>query len=209
MGEKALLVIDMLNDFVKKEYGSGAYSDRGANVISKIKTLAYAAAKNDIPVIYCSDAHLKSDHELVRWGEHAMHGSRGSKVISELPTDDMLVFEREENKKTIDSKLKEANKHRFFNVEKGTYSAFYGTPLDALLKKLDVDTIYVTGLHTNICDTHTSAGAFFRGYNIIVVNDGVDALTQEDHERGLKNLEFSYAAVLRSTEDCLADFASR
>ncbi len=205
MGKMAILVIDMLNDFVKGGYNSGAYCERGKNIVPRIKEVIKNAVDKGVPVIYCSDAHRKSDTELTRnhgrWGDHAMEGSEGAQIIKELPSKGMLTFHRGGS---LDAKL-DLTGHSLFNVEKGTYSGFYETALDQVLRRLNVSTIYITGLDTNICDTHTSAGAFFRGYNIVIIKDCVDACTQEDHERGLKNLEFSYGAKLKDSKQVIED----
>jgi nicotinamidase-related amidase len=115
--------------------------------------------------------------EVVRkWGNHAIKGTEGAQVISELKVD--------EGKDYI--------------VEKRTYSGFYETGLDPLLRSLykgdGVKTVILGGLHTNICIRHTSADAFFRGYQIVVAKDGVEAFTPEDQEQGLKYLENVYNA---------------
>lgn len=60
-------------------------------------------------------------------------------------------------------------------LPKRTYSAFHETGLDPLLRNLGVESVVITGLHANICDRHTTADAFFRGYGVIVPTDGVDA----------------------------------
>ncbi|NWG09052.1 MAG: isochorismatase family protein, partial [Nitrososphaerales archaeon] len=53
-----------------------------------------------------------------------------------------------------------------------------------------------TGLHTNVCDRHTAADAFFRGYKIVVPEDCVDAFTEKDHLEGLKYLKAMYQAEI-------------
>ncbi len=87
-------------------------------------------------------------------------------------------------------------------LEKRTYSAFYETGLDLLLRSLGVDTVILTGLHTNICVRHTAADAFFRGYRIIVPSDAVDAFTEKEHVEGLDYLRRVYggAEVMSSDE---------
>lgn len=57
-------------------------------------------------------------------------------------------------------------------LEKWTDSAFYDTGLDQLLRSLDVRTLYLTGLHTNMCCRHAAADAYFRGYGLVAVTDG-------------------------------------
>lgn len=183
----AILVIDMLNDFVTGELKC----ERAQHIIPKLKRLVEAARKHGIPVIYCNDAHYSNDFEVVnRWGPHAIKGTKGAEVIPELKPDE-----------------------RDFIVEKHVYSAFYETGLDPLLRSLyngqGVKTVVLCGLHTNICVRHTAADAFFRGYKIVVAKDGVEAFTQEDHEQGLKYLEFVYNAKLMTVEEIIEEMEKK
>ncbi len=79
---KALVVIDMLNDFV-----TGKISNpRAEGIIPSIRELlAQARAdREEWLVVYANDAHLPNDFELRVWGEHAMAGTPGAEVIPEL-----------------------------------------------------------------------------------------------------------------------------
>jgi nicotinamidase-related amidase len=63
-------------------------------------------------------------------------------------------------------------------VPKRRYSGCFGTDLDMLLRELGVDTVVLTGLHTNICVRHTAADAFQEGYSVVVPTDAVEAFTE-------------------------------
>ena len=138
----AILVVDMLNDFV-----TGALKcDRGLAIVPKTAELLSGARKADIPVVFCNDAHVKGiDHELKLWGDHAIAGTKGAEVIPELNLCD-----------------------KDYVVPKRRYSGFFHTDLDLLLKELDVVTVVMTGRHTHMCVRHTTAVAYFLGYNIVV-----------------------------------------
>jgi len=184
LDNKAVVVIDMLNDFVT----GSLECKRAKPIIPKLKKLIEVARKNNVPVIYSNDAHYPQDAEVVRkWGKHAIKGTEGAEVIPEL---------------------KPAKKD--YIVEKRTYSGFYETGLDPLLRSLyngeGVKTVILGGLHTNMCVRHTAADAFFRGYNIIVAKDGVEAFTQEDHEQGLKYLEYVYNAKIMTVDEIVNEF---
>ena len=198
---KALIVVDMLNDFLYKEFNPKLACANGLQIIPSIKKLAYAAMDSGVPVIYASDAHLTTDPELKKWGPHAMQGTEGSRVIPELPTKGMYTIERNAR---LDAE--KAGSSRIFNVEKGTYSGFFETPLHELLKLLKVDTVYITGLHTHICDRHTTADADFRGYNIFVVKDAVQSFTKQQHETGLQYIEDVYNAKVKTVDESIKDF---
>jgi nicotinamidase-related amidase len=157
-------------------------------VIEPLQRLAVAARKNQVPVIYSIDSHYPQDVEVTRkWGKHAIKGTDGAQVIIELKP--------EESKDYI--------------IEKRTYSGFYETGLDPLLRSLykgdGVKTVVLGGLHTNMCIRHTAADAFFRGYQIIIAQDGVEAFTQEDHEQGLKYLEYVYNAKVMMVNDIIME----
>jgi len=178
----AVIVIDMLNDFLYKECNPKLACERGFIIIPNIKKLIEAARESNVPVVYSNDAHLPNDSELKIWGPHAMKRTKGAEVISELKPASMD-----------------------YQVEKRTYSGFFETGLDTLLRSLGVDMLYITGLHTNMCDQHTSADAFFRGYKIKVVEDAVNAFTEQDHLQGLKYLNFAYGAELIDTDSAVKD----
>jgi nicotinamidase-related amidase len=179
MENEAVLIIDMLNDFVTGELKC----ERAKHIIPNLKRLIQDAHTYDVPVIYINDAHHPQDFEVVKkWGKHAINGTKGAEVIPEL----------EPIKKD-------------YIIDKTTYSGFYETGLDPLLRSLyngeGVRTVILGGLHTNICIRHTAADAFFRGYKIIIATDGVEALTQEDHEQGLNYLVEVYDAKIKKVDD--------
>jgi nicotinamidase-related amidase len=185
LDNKAVIIIDMLNDFVTGDLKC----ERADCVIPNLKKLVEAARKHKVPVIYSNDAHFPEDAEVVqKWGKHAIKGTKGAEVIPQLkPTGKDYI------------------------VEKRTYSGFYETGLDLLLRSLyhgeGVKTVILAGLHTHMCVRHTAADAFFRGYKIIIAKDGVEAFTQEDHEQGLKYLEYVYNAKLMTVNEIIREFA--
>ena len=173
----AIIVIDMINDFV-----SGVFkSDRAAKIIPNIKALVEHARKQKAPVIYATDAHLPGiDPEFEVWGKHAEAGSWGAEVVDELKPkkEDLRVFKRK-------------------------YSAFQGTDLDQLLRELKVDTVILTGVVTDICIQHTAADAFFKGYKIIVPKDCVEAVDAPTQETALKYLRKAYGPEITTSKDLL------
>lgn len=173
----ALLVIDMLNEFVS----GGLGFELAPRVIPNLQRLLGAAREAGIPVVYACDAHQPSDPEMAIWGEHAMEGTPGAEVIPELAPQE--------------------GDHR---VPSRTYSAFHNTGLDALLRSLDVDHVVLTGIHTHICVQHTAADAFFDGYAVEVVEDCVDAFSPEEHQQGLDYLQKMYGARLVCADELLA-----
>ncbi len=176
----AILVVDMLNDFV-----TGALKcDRGLSIVPKTAELLTAARQNGVSVIFCNDAHLKGvDHELKLWGDHAIAGTDGAKVIPELG-----VCETD------------------YIVPKRRYSGFFHTDLDLLLRELCVDTVILTGLHTHMCVRHTAADAYCLGYNVVVASDATNSFTEEDYTNGIKYLKEVYAASAYTVNELIEIF---
>ncbi len=180
----AIILIDVQNDF----FTGPLKTKRVGNVVEPLQRLVVAAHKNDVPVIYSIDAHFPQDVEVVRkWGTHAIKGTQGAEVIDQLKPDAL----------------------KDYVIEKRTYSGFYETGLDPLLRSLyggdGVKTVILGGLHTNMCIRHTSADAFFRGYHIVIAQDGVEAFTEEDHRQGLKYLEYVYNAKIMKVNDVIQE----
>lgn len=169
----AVIVVDMLNDFVYGKIGN----ERVRSTVNPISEILDVARSSGVPVIYTNDAHRKTDFELYRWGEHAIRGTEGAKVIREL-----------------EPKVKDVI------VEKTTYSGFHDTDLDSMLRFMGVNTLILVGIHTDICIRHTAADAFFRGYELVVPEEGVNSFTEQQHRIGLRYLAYSYIAEVTDTK---------
>lgn len=180
MSKRAILVVDMLNDFV-----TGALKcDRGLAIVPKTAELLRGAREKGVPVIFCNDAHLRGiDHELKLWGDHAIAGTKGAEVIPELE-----LCEKD------------------YVVPKRRYSGFFHTDLDLLLKELGVDTVILTGLHAHMCVRHTAADAYQLGYGIVVAKDATDSFTEEDYLYGIKYLKEVYGAEITDVDSLLKTF---
>lgn len=160
---KALLVVDMLEDFVAPDAPLEVPGAR--SIIPNIKREIDKARREGRPVVYVNDAHDAGDPEFEFWPPHAVAGSPGAEVVEELaPRPGDIV------------------------VEKKSYSGFYGTDLESRLKFLDVDQLTVTGVVTNICILYTSVDALMRGFKVEVPDDCVAALSDEDHRFALRQL---------------------
>jgi nicotinamidase-related amidase len=197
----AVLVIDMLNDFVKGKLKC----DRATRIIPNVKQLLENARERQIPIFYCNDEHLPIDtYEMKLWGPHAMKGTEGAKMIDDLKPSDWNKMEDMTKTKTKTTEE--------YVIPKRTYSAFDGTGLDKALRGIydgkGADTLIITGLHTNICDRHTCYDAFVRGFNIIVPEDGVEAFTEEEHKSGLEYMKRVYGAKIKKVGDIINSFSS-
>ncbi len=213
---KALIIVDMTKDFVYPEYNPDLALERAKELIPRIRRLQEAFLARGYPVIYVTDRHLPGDFELRKWGPHSMKGSEGSEIVDGLLKDDVYVLERNWSPEDVEN-IPEGR--LLFEVEKGTYSGFTDnggkpTALDALLRKLGFspgDKLYITGLHTNCCDKHTAADAFFRGYIPVIVRDCVDSFDNVDgslgmgHDEALRYEGFWYGAEIIDSDSLLRE----
>lgn len=181
MKEKtAIILVDMLNDFVTGKLKC----ERALEIIEPNRILIKEARKKGVYVIFSNDAHIKGvDKELDFWGNHAIIGTEGAKVIPELKPE-----------------------KGDFIVPKRRYSGFFQTDLKLLLDELGVKNLIITGLHTHMCVRHTTADAFFWNFSISIPKDATEAFTQEDYESGLKYLKEVYGAEITSVKKLIKEF---
>ncbi len=177
MKKEALLVCDMLNDFVLP--GAPLEVPDAKAIIPVIRKEIDKAHAVGNPVVYVCDAHEPDDKEFRKfgWPAHAVKGTRGAEVIKELEpsAQDTIIFKK-------------------------THSGFYGTILDATLKRLDVGSLRLTGLMTHIGVLFTASEAVLRGYAVTVVENGVAGLAKEDHEAALRIMKNVLGARILQTE---------
>jgi len=88
MKKEALLVIDMLNDFVEK--GAPLEVPLARKILPNIRKKIEWARKNKIPVIYICDSHRPEDKEFNWWPPHAIEGTSGAEIVKEISPQKIL-----------------------------------------------------------------------------------------------------------------------
>jgi nicotinamidase-related amidase len=167
----ALLLIDILTTFQFPDGDAilkGALQIRDAMV--KLKTRARAA---HIPVLYVNDnfGDWRSEKEVLIG--RCLEAKGGPFVRPLLPdSEDYFVL-------------------------KPLHSAFYMTPLEVLLRHLEVETLILTGLTSSSCLTVTAHDANMRGFEIYIPPDCSCARNEEEHGQALAQLEAAAGAKLR------------
>jgi len=161
----ALLVIDMQNDFVKP--GGGLLVPDAEATIPAIKRLLDLARATTMRVVYSQDTHRRGDPEWQVWPEHCREGSWGWEIVAELTP---RIGE------TVLPKMR--------------YDAFYGTPLDHLLRLWQVNTLVICGTLANIGVHYTAASAALRWYAVVIPRDAISALESFDLEASLRQTTF-------------------
>ncbi|NLU10106.1 MAG: cysteine hydrolase [Tepidanaerobacter acetatoxydans] len=169
---KALLVIDMLKDFID-EGGALSVGPQGKAIIGFIKEKINNFREHDYPVIFICDNHEKNDKEFEMFAPHCIAGTYGAKIIEDLDVKD-------------DDKI----------IAKRRYSAFFGTDLDLYLRENKVDEIFLAGVCTNICVLYTAADARNLAYKVNIYKDGVASFDEEAHNFALKEAKNTLGCLI-------------
>ncbi len=161
---KALVIIDMLNDYVLE--GSPVEVPNAGGIIANISgEIRYARDRNR-PIIYVCDSHQDQDPEFESWPKHAVKHTPGARIVEPLeplPGDHL--------------------------IEKVGYSGFFRTDLELLLDRLDIDEILLCGVLTNVGILYTAVDAMQRGLRVIVPETCVAALDAYSHAFALKQIK--------------------
>ena len=173
MSKNALIVVDMLNDFVDEK--GALYCGRPArDIIPFIKGRTEAYRDRGDLVIYLQDSHGEDDKEFEKFPKHSVVGTWGHHIIPELePAQGDVV------------------------IQKRRYSGFFETELSDLLKKHTIQAAEVVGVCTNICVMDTVGGLANRDYDITVPRAGVADFDSDFHEFALKRMDKIYGARIR------------
>jgi nicotinamidase-related amidase len=171
---KALVIVDMLNDFVDGKLAN----TKAQEIVEPLQRLLAHAREEGWVVVFSNDAHDPSDPEMKIWGEHAMAGDPGAQVIPELAPQEGEIIS-----------------------EKHHYGAFDDTGLDEQLRALGVDEVVLTGQHTHICVRHSAYGALIRGYEITIPRFAVCGFEGVDEEAALEYLKQTYGANVTTVDE--------
>ncbi len=167
----ALIIVDMQNDFVHPK--GKLFVPDAQKTIPVIKELLQKARENEVKIFFTKDTHYQDDPEYKIWGEHVKKGTWGWEIVEDLtPKNNEIV------------------------IEKTRYDAFYGTPLDDLLRVYGIKNLIVVGTVANICVLHTVSSASLRWYNVVVPIDAISALNEFDYYLSLRQIYFLYRGKL-------------
>ena len=70
-------------------------------------------------------------------------------------------------------------------IDKNTSSAFNSTGIEWLLRNMEVETLVVAGMATDMCVETTARDAADRGFNVIVVEDATATFFEHHHRAAL------------------------
>ena len=172
----AVLVVDMLNDFC---VAGGAMVLPGAERLYEPQNAVITAVREaGGVVVFVNDAHrprLRRDREFLKRDRHCIAGSWGAELVDALDQQDDDI-----------------------RITKQRYSGFFQTDLDLVLRDMEIDTLIVLGVVTNICVRSTVHDAFFHGYRVVVPQDCVAATGPREQESSLYDIATHFGWISES-----------
>lgn len=189
----ALVIVDMVNDFVHPEgltaTRSGRSVEAGRAAIEPIGRLAVAARDAGIPVVHVQHSTLP---------DGASHSgpwvdARGRATYSSLD----ICLDGTWGQQVVDELAPEAGD---IVVRKHRYSGFARTGLDRILRDRDRETIVVCGVSTNVCVESTARHGFDLDYYVVIPEDACASWNSELHQAALATARHRYAVVCSTSE---------
>jgi nicotinamidase/pyrazinamidase len=171
-GKKALVVVDVQNDFCP---GGSLAVANGDKVVAPLNKLMNEFLDRGEPVYKTRDWHpAKTKHFKAyggTWPVHCVQGTRGAEFHPDLLDDPRITI-----------------------ISKGTddaadgYSGFDGTNLARLLREEEVKEVWVGGLATDYCVKHTVLDARREDFEVKVLADTMRPVN-EDPQDGAEAIE--------------------
>ena len=190
----AIVIVDMQNDFVHPEgaYGRAGQTSKTISALperlKRVTNTARAAGgwivsthftlvpgKEGEPFI---SEHLRALRPFLGKGDFTP-GSFGHNLIDELMPADL-------------------------KVEKVAFSAFYQSRMDWILRRAGIETLVFGGIVTNGGVASTARDAHVRDYNVVILEDGCGAFSQEAHDTTIGSL--ATIARIASTDEIIKEF---
>ena len=89
-------------------------------------------------------------------------------------------------------------------INKTSIGAFASTGLDHLLRSLEKDQLYMTGVSTNMCVETTAREAADRGYKVSIIEDACATTHQILHDATITNFQRLFGSVI-STKAAISE----
>lgn len=172
MAKKALVITDMLNDFLDPA-GALYVGEAGRAIIPFVAAKIQEMRQEGAVIVFLADAHEPADPEFSRFPPHAVRGTWGAAVIPELtvlPGD--------------------------YVVTKTTFSGVFNTELKDLLQAAGVTEVHLVGVCTSICIMETARDLDLHGFAVTVYRNGVADLHQEDNDWALERMARLFAVTV-------------
>jgi ureidoacrylate peracid hydrolase len=152
----ALLIIDMMNAFLKP--GAPLEIPKGRQLIPDLNRLIKLCREKEILVVFIVHAHRQNGRDMGLYSTFVPAMANSSILVEEiLDVEINDEIDRKENDVV---------------VIKRSFSGFFGTDPDLILKINEIDTLIISGVATHSCCEATARDARHRNYKVIFLSDG-------------------------------------
>lgn len=172
MSRQALLVIDMLHDFLDPA-GALYCGDHALDAVSQARDLLREHRALGSLIIFVADSHPPDDLEFRLFPPHCLRGQPGAELLPGFAV--------------------RPGEHW---LEKRRYSAFYGTALDDLLRENQIEEVHLCGVCTSICVMETCSDLRNRDIKAVVHQGAVADFDPQAHSHALRRMRDILGAVL-------------
>jgi nicotinamidase-related amidase len=182
-----LLTIDVQDDFTKP--GAPARIPGTLQRVPAMKEIVQAYRACKLPIVHvvrlysadgknadpCRRERIEAGAKIV------VPGTRGAELVDDLKPAAGITLDAD---RLLAGKLQKLG-HREWTIYKPRWDAFFGTTLEAHLRRERVDTVVLVGCNFPNCPRATAYGASMRDFRVMVVADAVSGT----YPRGLVELE--------------------
>jgi len=177
--EKALLIVDVQNDFCP----GGALAVReGDRIISVLNKYIKIFLRKKLPIFVSRDWHPKESKHFKQfggpWPKHCIQNTRGARFHPDLELPKGIII-----------------LSKGMDPDKDSYSAFQavdsnGTEFFKLLKTLGVNKMFVGGLATDYCVKSSVLDALKFGFKVKLLMDGIKGVNikPKDSEEAIEEM---------------------
>lgn len=171
----ALLVIDLQNDFctANSRYAKLGYPVYdNARLAINIQNIVNKLRGLKVGIFYLISHY---DHYKIKGVKcsYCLAGSYGARPYLNPDTKDVILIKK-------------------------THDGFYHTKLNYYLKKNSIKNLIIIGISTSVCVDTTARSAVCRGYNTIILEDGVTSRDLKLHRFALENFAKNFGYVTSS-----------
>lgn len=180
----AVVVVDFIEGFTNPESRLACEADAA---VEATRSLLDAARAASVPVIFTTVCYTEDDLERA-----AMFVAKAPALATLRPGSPWVE---------VDARLARRGDEQV--LVKLFASAFFGTPLDGILRTAGCDTVIVTGASTSGCVRATAVDALQYGYRVLVPRDCVADRAIDAHTGSLIDIDAKYGDVT-SVDEAIA-----
>ncbi|MFC1770973.1 cysteine hydrolase family protein [Candidatus Margulisiibacteriota bacterium] len=176
-GKYAFLVVDIQKDFMQAEGKLPIDSQQAKTILKTINAVVESIDANGFEIVYIGNEFSSSDW-IANWlrNHAALKGKEGAKLDPRLNIVNNIYFSKDQP------------------------DAFSNDKFDLYLRNKKVNKLIIAGVFAGQCVLATARGALQRGYEVIVLSDGVGAKNDDNLKEALRKHKKDGTVVMSSAK---------